>query len=98
MKNIISVLIVLIFAFQALNAGDVNKDVLKKVKGKKVLIYTKNGEGYVHENIANSVKALKEICAGYDIIADVTDDPTAFSEGKLNIQRLKDLKSAILRK
>ena len=33
----------------------------KVKKGKKVLIYTKNGEGYVHENIPYSVKAIRKI-------------------------------------
>ncbi len=83
MRKSIYILFVLIFASTVLFAGDVNKKVLKKVKGKKVLIYTKNGEGYVHDNIESSVKALKEICAEYNIIADVTDDPAAFTDSNL---------------
>ena len=32
----------------------------KKNKAKNVLIYTKNGKGYVHDNIASSVKCLEK--------------------------------------
>jgi len=51
--------------------------------GKKILIYTKNGEGYVHENIAASVKALQEICALENIETDVSEDPAVFSSENL---------------
>lgn len=50
---------------------------------KKVLIYTHNGKGYVHENIAASVEALKKLCKenGYD--ASSTDDPSFFTDTNL---------------
>ena len=43
-------------------------------KGKRVLIYTKNGEGYVHDNIPASIKALKEICELEKIALDVAKE------------------------
>lgn len=46
---------------------------------KTVLIYTKNGEGYVHDNIPESVKALKEICDGLGIAYEVSEDPAIFN-------------------
>ena len=49
--------------------------------GKKVLIYTKNGEGYVHDNIAKSVDALKELCEEQEISYQVSNDPGIFVEG-----------------
>ncbi len=52
-------------------------------RGKHVLIYTKNGKGYVHKNIPASIKALKEICAGMGIVADATEDPGAFTRENL---------------
>ncbi len=55
----------------------------KDLKGKKVLIYTKNGKGYVHDNIPASVKALKEICREMGITADATEDPGAFTKKNL---------------
>jgi len=47
---------------------------------KSVLIYAKNGEGYVHDNIAESVKALKEICDEMEILYEVSDDPAIFDQ------------------
>ena len=49
----------------------------------RVLIYTKNGEGYVHENIASSVAAMEKICAGEGIKTDVSDDPSVFTQENL---------------
>ena len=50
---------------------------------KNILIYTHNGKGYVHENIAASVAALEKLCRenGYKTIA--TDDPSVFTPENL---------------
>jgi type 1 glutamine amidotransferase len=50
---------------------------------KRILIYTKNGEGYVHENIAASVAALEKICAEEGILTDVSDLPAVFTRANL---------------
>ncbi len=50
---------------------------------KRVLIYTKNGEGYVHENIAASVAALEKICTEEGILTEVSDDPGVFTPENL---------------
>lgn len=49
----------------------------------KVLIYTHNGKGYVHENISSSVTALTKLCkeAGYEPFH--TDDPAHFTTDNL---------------
>ena len=47
---------------------------------KNILIYTKNGEGYVHENITASVSALKTICREIGAVCEVSDNPEVFSE------------------
>lgn len=44
-----------------------------------VLIYTRNGEGYVHDNIPASVACLEKICARQDWTCEVTDDPSIFT-------------------
>jgi len=49
----------------------------------RILIYTKNGEGYVHENIAASVAALEKICAEEGILTDVSDQPSVFTSENL---------------
>ncbi|MGQ7946143.1 ThuA domain-containing protein [Flavobacterium sp. WC2509] len=46
---------------------------------KRVLVYTKNGEGYVHKNIAASVEALKKIGEANNLIVDVSDDPSVMT-------------------
>ena len=50
---------------------------------KRILIYTKNGEGYVHENIAASVAALEKICAGEGFETEVSEDPAVFTPENL---------------
>ncbi len=50
---------------------------------KRVLIYTKNGSGYVHKNIPASIKALKEICELENIEAIASEDPTLFTDENL---------------
>lgn len=50
----------------------------------RILIYTKNGEGYVHENIAASVAALEKICAGEGYESDVSEDPAVFTSANLD--------------
>jgi len=47
---------------------------------KKVLIYTKNGEGFVHKNIKKSVKALEEICEDLNLAYEVSDNPEIFDK------------------
>ena len=57
----------------------------------KVLIYTRNhvthGKGFVHDNIAVSVAAVKELCADKGIAADSSDDPAVFTEENLKQYR-----------
>jgi type 1 glutamine amidotransferase len=69
MKNLLCIL----FAFGFLSAA----------AQKKVLVYTHNGKGYVHENIAASVEALTKLCKenGYEAVS--TDDPSFFTKEKL---------------
>lgn len=50
---------------------------------KKVLIYTHNGKGYVHENIPFSVDALKKICVENGYSSEATDDPGVFTPQNL---------------
>ena len=58
---------------------------------KKVLVYTRNhvtnGSGYVHDNIATSVEALKKIGAERGFAVDVSDDPAVFTDVNLRQYR-----------
>jgi len=51
---------------------------------KKLLIYTKNGKGYVHENIATSVATLKQICSTLGVETVVSEDPAIFTSPEMN--------------
>ncbi|MEA3478943.1 MAG: ThuA domain-containing protein [Bacteroidota bacterium] len=51
---------------------------------KKVLVFTKNGEGYVHDNIAASIDAIKQLGEENNFEVDVSDNPNMFREDNLN--------------
>lgn len=53
------------------------------LRGKKVLVYTKNGEGYVHKNIASSISAIKNMGEKHGFAVDVSDDPGIFADKKI---------------
>lgn len=53
-------------------------------RGKKILIYTKKGKGYVHENIPTSVETLKKICASMGVVTVVSEDPALFTSLEIN--------------
>src|SRR5512133_3977940 len=54
---------------------------------KKVLVYTRNytpdGKGYVHENIPNSIAAIKKMGAENGFAVDASDDPKLFTDANL---------------
>jgi len=50
---------------------------------RKVLVYTKNGEGYVHDNIAASVEAIKKLGQENNFQVDVSEAPDVFTEDNL---------------
>lgn len=53
----------------------------------RILVYTRNftpdGKGYVHDNIATSVEAIKRMGAGKGFDVDASDDPEVFTETNL---------------
>lgn len=49
----------------------------------RVLVYTKNGKGYVHDNIANSIEAIKALGREHRFAVDASDDPAAFTDDNL---------------
>ncbi len=53
------------------------------LEGANVLVYTKNGEGYVHENIPFSVAALRKLGAEYGFDVTASEDPALFTEENL---------------
>ena len=55
-----------------------------KFEGKRLLIYTKNGKGYVHKNIATSVETLEKICKSLGVETVVSKDPALFTRPEIN--------------
>src|SRR5690606_28364026 len=49
----------------------------------KVLVYTKNGVGSVHDNIENSIIALKAMGEQHGFAVDATEDPSVFTDENL---------------
>ena len=54
---------------------------------RKVLVYTKNGKGYVHDNIAASVAAIRKMGAESGFAVDVSDSPAVFTDENLKQYR-----------
>jgi type 1 glutamine amidotransferase len=59
---------------------------------KKILVYTRNytpdGKGYVHDNIAASVAAIRKMGAANGFAVDATDDPSVFTAANLKQYRV----------
>lgn len=49
----------------------------------KILVYTKNGEGFVHDNIPNSIRAFQEMGEQHGFHVDVSEDPADFTDENL---------------
>jgi type 1 glutamine amidotransferase len=56
---------------------------IDKLKNSRVLVYTKNGKGYVHDNIAPAVNCIQELGAANKFRVDVSDDPSVFNVNSL---------------
>lgn len=58
---------------------------------KKILVYTRNftpdGKGYVHENIASSVEAIRKMGAENGFAVDASNDPSVFTDANLKQYR-----------
>jgi hypothetical protein len=57
-----------------------NKVDWKKVK---VLVYTRNGKGYVHDNIPRQVACIQRLGQQHGFAVDVSDAPAVFTEDNL---------------
>ena len=68
-----------------ISAAATHAQPAREVDWKKVhvLVYTKNGKGYVHDNIPYAVKAIQKLSQEKGFKVDVTDDPAAFTEKNL---------------
>ena len=76
LRTVILFLVVFAFSFpafaQAVNWESVN-----------ALLYTRNGEGYVHDNIPNSIEAIKALSDEYGFTVNATENPAVFNDDTL---------------
>lgn len=83
MKKLLSatlMVLLMVMSIETACAQTAKKVSWKKVK---VLVYTKNGKGYVHKNIPSAVKAIQKLGTEKGFHVDVSDDPTIFTESNL---------------
>lgn len=52
-------------------------------KSTRILVYTKNGKGYVHDNIPYAAECFKRLGKQYGFQTVVTDDPSVFTRDNL---------------
>src|SRR5262245_11590071 len=57
--------------------------ITAQLKNKHVLIFTKNGKGYVHENIPASIAALQKLGVENNFKVDTTTNSALFTEENL---------------
>lgn len=53
------------------------------IAGKRILIFTKNGQGYVHENISASIAAWQKMGNENNFITDTTTNSSLFTDENL---------------
>lgn len=73
-----------LFCFGTIVAQKANKDQ-HKINWKKVrvLVYTKNGKGFVHDNIATASGAILKLGKEHGFAVDTSSDPEVFTEANL---------------
>ena len=69
-------------------ATDSLQNVMDQLKNSEVLVYTKNGKGYVHDNIAAAVTSIRELGVANQFNVTVTDDAAVFTEDRLKKYKL----------
>src|SRR5260221_2664732 len=80
MKINISVLLLICLLF-SMAQGQKTSGRMNKVNWKKVnlLVFTKNGKGYVHENIPFAVNCLQKLSRQQGFKMDVSENPAVFT-------------------
>lgn len=81
MRKSVFLLITLIITFHL--SGQPSKADKVNWKNIKVLVYTKNGKGYVHDNIPYAVACFKKLGQQYGFQTVASDDPAVFTKENL---------------
>ena len=80
MKRLLILLLIL-----GLFAAEAQKS---KLLNSKVLVYTKNGPGYVHDNIPSAVACIQKLAKEHHFQVEISDNPAVFSSENLKQYRL----------
>ena len=78
-------ILLLFFLYSATFFSDVQAQV--KWKNVKVLVYTRNGKGYVHDNIPAAVSCITELGKRHGFSVTVADTPIVFTDENLKQYR-----------
>jgi len=73
----------LICAFFSGKAQDKRDNNTVNLKGMRVLVFTKNGKGFVHDNIPESIKALQLLGSQNGFAVDTTTNAALFNDQNL---------------
>ncbi|HEV8079717.1 MAG TPA: ThuA domain-containing protein [Chitinophagaceae bacterium] len=80
MKMFNKIILLFVFLSPAVSAYSQDNVSLKKVT---VLVYTKNGKGYVHDNIPSAVAAIQKLGKEHGFKVDSSADPKVMTEQNL---------------
>ncbi len=83
MKIIFSAVVVFFLLFQFFFPGEVNAQDNVNWKKISVLVYTKNGKGYVHDNIPAAVSCIQKLGKQYGFRVDTSDNASIMTEDNL---------------
>jgi len=77
--------VIILFLFVAITGFDsLSQNIAdEKLKAKRVLVFTKNGKGYIHENIPSSITAFQNLGKQYGFLVDTTTNATIFTDDNL---------------
>ncbi len=82
MNKLVGKFLYVLAIISIMSAGNVYAQKIKWNKV-KILFYTKNGKGFIHDNIANSVDAIQALSKQHGFTVDVSDDPAKFTDENL---------------
>lgn len=80
MRSGISLLLLIVVICFSANA---QQDKEGKLKNKRVLLFTKNGKGYIHQNIASSVTAIQKLGKDLSFTVDTSTSSLLFTDDNL---------------
>jgi len=83
MKSVPLMLIISLFLSSSFTPIDKSKEEKVKWNKVRVLVFIKNGKGYVHENIPFAVKCIQKLGQQNGFKVDVSESPAAFTEENL---------------